>query len=967
MAFSFSTNDLSEFFIRELVNELNRLGNNSQGNEEVINDVLNNKIPAVMEIGKQITAINEGFRQGKNLFNPTLITTGKYVSQTNGTLITLAGFNATDFIPVQAGSKYFASVSASDLNSPIAYYDENKSFLIGVGAPSGSNNKNVILTAPAGAAFVRLSVKDAQLDNFMIIKSTFYEVFEPFIKKITKQGLDFIPAELTKTKNLFNKAAITAGKYVGYDSGALGTSAGYNASEFIVVKPNTLYTLLKSTGNFEQVAFYDINQKYISGLSTLTQTFTIPANAYFVRLSVKDAQLDNYMLAEGTATEYEPYGAFVPQSTLPKLPYAAVNKSKNLFDKNSITIGKYVGYNSGALGSAATYNASNFIPVKPNTLYTILKSAGNFEQLAYYDSAKAYVSGIATPTQTITTPANVYFIRLTVRDVQLDNFMFAEGTITEYEPYGLFVPKTVIPPLAYTTKEEVFKSATRTLHVGKSGYTYSTVKSALDTIVDTSQWTDVFIHEGVYEEKNLTLPKKVRLRGVGNAWIKGENPDNAADTDITPNSTLNVVYEFELYDLKITAKNLRYAIHSEGNGVYKDIDHYLFNCHVEHYGNESAKAWRTNNPDSGMSPNTVWNYPHAYGYGSASGLKLLADNCLFKSDTEAGWHVHNREKFTKPNVNILRNCTLSGKYSMMIESLGSGTRDKVILEGTCQLNGVIYCKDAPWIPTEIEYQYANHVEVDIGGACNPVPIDLTGIRGKALRINAVNMDYSSFSISGTAADAILGTITKKDGSGGNQAFVYGSLDISGIQVSLTSNVTVNNTLGRRLGNCSTTNKTLVVSLTSNSSKTFTITFNKDYTNLSNAAILNEINTVLGTSAIASEYNPAIDYVPSITNWYRCYKNSSTVGIRKGMAVVLDNAFDQIKRMQNSNGISDFIGIAVEDINPNEYGKIQVTGYFRREGISFGNKFTVNDGQLVTGTTNVVAVGMLNNYIGFNLK
>ena len=102
---------------------------------------------------------------------------------------------------------------------------------------------------------------------------------------------------------------MTAGKYVKVDTGGLATMAGYNASDWIAVLPNTQYTINDSW----DCVMYDANKAFIALASK--PTFTTTANCYFVRVTVLDANLNISQLElGGTTTAYETYGTKVLRS-----------------------------------------------------------------------------------------------------------------------------------------------------------------------------------------------------------------------------------------------------------------------------------------------------------------------------------------------------------------------------------------------------------------------------------------------------------------------------------------------------------------------------------------------------------------------------------------------------------------------------------------------------------------------------
>lgn len=86
---------------------------------------------------------------------------------------------------------------------------------------------------------------------------------------------------------------LTSGVYVSYTTGALIPNPGWNATEFIEVSPNRKYKLVRS----QQYAWYDANQNYVGGSDNkeaLLTEVTAPANAYFIRCSVRDSHVSTF-------------------------------------------------------------------------------------------------------------------------------------------------------------------------------------------------------------------------------------------------------------------------------------------------------------------------------------------------------------------------------------------------------------------------------------------------------------------------------------------------------------------------------------------------------------------------------------------------------------------------------------------------------------------------------------------------
>lgn len=97
--------------------------------------------------------------------------------------------------------------------------------------------------------------------------------------------------------NLCNKKWCIKGYYADRNNGELVQNENFYATHFIYVSPNTHY----SKSNTQQVAFYDINKNYISGISsTETNNFFItPENCYYIRTSISLGEINSFMINKG--------------------------------------------------------------------------------------------------------------------------------------------------------------------------------------------------------------------------------------------------------------------------------------------------------------------------------------------------------------------------------------------------------------------------------------------------------------------------------------------------------------------------------------------------------------------------------------------------------------------------------------------------------------------------------------------
>lgn len=143
---------------------------------------------------------------------------------------------------------------------------------------------------------------------------------------------------------------------------------------------------------------------------------------------------------------------------------------KNLFDKdsNKIILGKYL-FDNGDIYSNELYFISDFISVKPNTTYTHQNFSMGGAKAIIYDANKNFVS--AFNTNTVTTPSNGYFIRMSGLIANMNTQQFEIGnTSTLYESYTDFKP---IEDIKNELKNDVVKKS-----IGKNLFNKNTVNNS---------------------------------------------------------------------------------------------------------------------------------------------------------------------------------------------------------------------------------------------------------------------------------------------------------------------------------------------------------------------------------------------------------------------------------------------------------------------------------------------------------
>lgn len=508
---------------------------------------------------------------------------------------------------------------------------------------------------------------------------------------------------------------------------------------------------------------------------------------------------------------------------------------------------------------------------------------------------------------------------------------------------------------------------------------------------DLTWYRDSNRHGSAY---GWTVKAYVTLKGTDKDECKivGKLPDNHSLTaqgrnEITLYSTLNLFWSCTLENLTITAENMRYPIHDEGSNNNKKAVHIMKNCHIEHLG--TAGATNAYIESLGLTVDQakangkyydVWQWASPYGYGSGSGVVAIFENSEFKSETR-GWYVHSNSSFQNPQVNILNNCVMNAttsKNDLIVESLGSGTKDSVVLNNAT-FNGVYMSyNDSPWCYTDMNGQYADHAEYQVV-INNSDPIGISNNqRGKALAVYSNDTtSASAVRVTGNAANAVLGSMTARKGGGGANGYTYGYYDISGIKVGLGSNIVVNNTIGRRLGDCSTASKTMTFVFDGDEAKTATVQFNKNYTDITNSAIIAEINSAISAYGYVGEYNVSVEeYYPSFPDKEFTMTNNTDAYIPRFAAICLKDG--KYVQMTSEDSADSFAGIALERMVPGASGRVLKQGYLSKSqlgmtsDIAVGTSVTLNEnGKFVAASGNesglVMSSDKIKNWVLFSAE
>ena len=339
-------------------------------------------------------------------------------------------------------------------------------------------------------------------------------------------------------KNMFgvNSMAIRSGVTSIYNGSTLtlnGTSTGEDFNEDYTLKmvrlPAGTYTFtiqaISGTKTGSQslvIRNIDNNSSILDTNFTGNYAYTFTLNQdtninvliyYLASGNVFTNYVMNIQLEKGSvATPYTPYkkiikeeNGYVKENTT---FYANDFKCKNLFDYNSSKFGYVLG-GSGAESTASGFLISDYIPVTPNTTYTIsrvfnnVSGAENSMRVGCYQQNKTFIDRPASSDNpyTITTPSNCYYVRLSYQyqsqgQNSNDKVQLEIGSeVTPYTPYKNFDNTKVV--LYSNTSGSTASSIDMNDDITK--YTYIDVFYKSDGIWNM---TRVYVIQGVAFELN---------------------------------------------------------------------------------------------------------------------------------------------------------------------------------------------------------------------------------------------------------------------------------------------------------------------------------------------------------------------------------------------------------------------------------------------------------------------------------
>ena len=933
------------------------------------------------------------FKKGVNIADLSKSLSGHYVDYETGFTADQIDHTLLGPYEISANTEY---KFPQPFNQQLAFYDADMNFISGLALPPS----NKIIESPNSAKYIKITVPNNQLSSFMLCKANEYPAsYTPYtvepenilvstdqIKNFNKTVKNVLGSH---SVNIFNKENIELGYYYQFDNGLKGTATPSDlyCCSLINIKSATEYRV---SPGYTQIAFYDIHMVYISGLAQVpSAVFTTPENAAYMGLTVAVTDLESYMLCESHEfpSKYLPH--FEKYETIKlssdqvidldeKLTTYVESEPLNIINTETVTQDKYVSYTDGSVGTNTDFVATDFLPVHPNTEYETSKNYT--QQFAFFDEYKTYISGqaTATPTYKFTTPSNAAYIRFSIEKYKLDSVMVTQSALfpDTYVPHGLKVAKNLFIESEKLKTNQIIASANMN-HPSASFKGKNAGQLALDSIMDALANNRYQIKlDGFYKVDTasevigypgypsmILMKDHVDLIGDGNTVIWCELPydDSAigpsANGTTYPRTTYQTLYTWAhdslIKGIKFVIKNGRYAFHLDNtNGAnktrhFEDVS-FIFK------GDKGSKQ--------------------ALGVGTSSGEKTYFTGGESHSDWGTPFYCHNNSKFTDPSVMSFKGHRFSSNQSKLIgrfESDGSLVSDKMEFIG-CSFGGSAYVIEYAelWIkrnPAQsddsfdhAEWKFTGYgnepflFDNQVRGYCLRFKTTATGLNNKIrfdktssgypliIKNNQLNDDVSLFIDSRDYVDGYI----VQDGSVDLPAQAWGCLDLTET-VEYSDGGIVYTSLAKRLGNCSINTKTLGVII---NGITTSVIFNKDYSGMSNAQILTEINTQL-SGVTADLYIYGRDYYAEMTDVIEVAFNNSSTFIPKGSVVTKSNGTVKL-----ANGNDRIFGVTLDDIpvmHASSEGEMIGQGRVLKRGYIYANP---GKAHFVKANVHVPAVG-----------
>ena len=297
------------------------------GDTPILSEVADNVVTnAKLAEGAVDASKTDFIEMGKNLFDKSRVINNTGLDN-QGKIISNPDTSTTDYlIPVTPNTSYYKNKDGN-----VAIYDSNMQVVqwlpfSTVGA----------FTTPAKSAYMRLSVRNYNIEDFQVEKGTSGTSYEAYYRKMNPDYIevgkgqiknDSVTIEMlsgmVRSRNLFNQNDLANG-YIDRRNGEFIEQFENRATNYYIeVESGVTYTVqpMVITGAIN-MAFYNKDKVYISGHQiTAASTHgrvTAPTNATYLKFSVPASIVGETQFEKGsTPTPYENYYYYFPEMVFP--------------------------------------------------------------------------------------------------------------------------------------------------------------------------------------------------------------------------------------------------------------------------------------------------------------------------------------------------------------------------------------------------------------------------------------------------------------------------------------------------------------------------------------------------------------------------------------------------------------------------------------------------------------------------
>lgn len=281
-----------------------------------------------MELETQM-AYKKSVSLGKNLFNKLTVKNGYYIDA-SGNLKTNSTLSLSHYIKVNPNTSYYIQNTNTGGASNVWFDKEFNA--IKEAAKSG------VTTSPSNAAYIRLSISTAVIDDAMFFEGSTTTPYEPYTENYENEQqfkelqvtLDETNTRLTEVEKKLPK--VTVGKNLfdpdkadnGFlrQNGTVANNTTYVTSDYIAVeggKMITAHPLALGPIYFSQ---YDSDKTFITSTKNeqTLLTITLESNTAYVRATflASNYKTEGQIEYGSTATEYEPFHYVISEESLPE-------------------------------------------------------------------------------------------------------------------------------------------------------------------------------------------------------------------------------------------------------------------------------------------------------------------------------------------------------------------------------------------------------------------------------------------------------------------------------------------------------------------------------------------------------------------------------------------------------------------------------------------------------------------------